>query len=628
MGLVIGTAGHIDHGKTALVRALTGQDTDRLKAEKERGISIDLGFAHFDLPNGTRVGVVDVPGHEKFIRNMAAGAHALDLVLFVVAADDGVMPQSEEHFDIVRALGVEKILFVITKSDKVSEDRIIEVGEEIGILIDGSRFERAEIVAVSNISGDGIEALKSRIGDLVETAGKRSALGWFRMPIDRVFSVHGRGVVVTGTVLSGALKIEDEIVIAPTGTRFRVRGLHRHDSEVTRGRAGDRLAINLAGADRHSLRRGDVVCAPAIARASRRIDVTLSVSPHAKADLSPGQRVRLHTGTAEGFGSVKLAGKSRLIAKGETGQGQIRLTDPVHVMARDHFVIRDEQAENTLGGGQVLDPVGARIGDGEAWQAQLSALANGELFQAVELLIADLPGAGIPESDLVFRLNMPKDVFIKGVTVSENLIRLKSGADVWITGRGAVRRVHGQVLTALSEHHAAEPASPGISTEALHNLIARTVDPGLFRALIDLAVNADALKRDGAILAMPSHDAGLSDTQQRRASELLDAMNAQPFSPPQPDRKDKEVAIIATHMERQGDMVRAGQGLFFAKSAYAKADEMLEAHLDAHASISVAEFRDLLGTTRKFALALLESFDRTGRTVRQGEVRKKGKPLE
>ena len=329
---IIGTAGHIDHGKTSLIKALTGTDTDRLKEEKERGISIDLGFAHLDLPDGTSAGVVDVPGHERFIKNMLAGAHGIDLVLFTVAADDGVMPQTEEHFDIVHLLGVKMAIFVITKADLVSESRVREVEEEIDILTVGTNLENSPKVAASSLTGQGLEELKQLVSKTLGAATPTTPTGYFRLPVDRAFVLQGHGVVVTGTALSGEVNVGEQVRCLPGNYLFRVRSLQVHGKAVDRAGWGQRVAMNLTGPERASIERGQVICHEKLSLTSDRFDAFLEVRPAAAKGIKNHQRLRIHMGAAERLAKIiLLGGKEKLDAK-ESAYCQITLNEPLLVM--------------------------------------------------------------------------------------------------------------------------------------------------------------------------------------------------------------------------------------------------------------------------------------------------------
>src|SRR5215470_4544631 len=348
MPLIVGTAGHIDHGKTSLVRALTGQDTDRLKEEKERGISIDLGFAFFDAPGGERAGIVDVPGHERFIRNMLAGAHGMDLVLFTVAADDGVMPQTEEHLDILHLLGVRRGVFVITKSDLVDAPRVAAVREEIEVLTLDTTLEGAPIVPVSTLTGEGLLALRAEIGALLAAPAGPPPPGWFRLPVDRAFVIRGHGIVVTGTAIAGTVAEGDTVRILPGGDTARVRGLEVHGNAVAHAAHGQRVAMNLAGIERTDLGRGHVVCDERIARLTGRLDARVEIRPAARRPVVSHGRVRVHIGTAEVLGKLVLLGGRSELPPRSAGWAQVVLTEPVLALRGDRFILRDETARRTL----------------------------------------------------------------------------------------------------------------------------------------------------------------------------------------------------------------------------------------------------------------------------------------
>jgi selenocysteine-specific elongation factor len=622
MGFVIGTAGHIDHGKTALVRALTGQDTDTLKAEKARGISIDLGFAAFDLADGTQVGLVDVPGHERFIRNMVAGAHGLDLVLFLVAADDGVMPQTEEHFSIIRALGIKQVIFVISKADRVDAARLGEVRDEIALLSDASPFEDADILAVDSLSGTGIEPLRAAIENRLQRVRSEAESAPFRMPIDRVFTIHGRGVVVTGTVLSGDVAVGDEVALMPNGATYRVRGLQSHGNEAALGQKGTRLAVNLAGANRADLQRGDVICAPDIAHASLRFDVDLHLSPNINAPLRNRQRLRLHLGTAERLVRVLILGKASKLEGGAQALAQIVLDKSCHIMPGDHFVIRDEQGEHTLGGGIVLDPLGSKSPRGLDTRLKgLRALADGDRKSALAALLSGYKGLAIPTAEVAFRFGD-----IETLLTDPRLTRLQNGPESWITHRQGLETLLQRIETTLAAYHREQPAKAGLSAPDLHGRVAPDTSATLFHATLESARHKGLLRQNDAFFVLPDHQSGLGSAQQKQAEAVLAQLAKPPFAPSQPTPDMADSTLIA-HLVKQGHIVRLANGTLFLARAFHEADARLETHLLAHGTITAAEFRDLLGTSRKYALALLETFDRMGRTIRVGDVRKRGKPL-
>ncbi|HEX2931608.1 MAG TPA: selenocysteine-specific translation elongation factor, partial [Candidatus Binatia bacterium] len=382
MPYIIGTAGHIDHGKTSLIKALTGQDTDRLKEEKERGISIDLGFAHFDLPDGTSAGIVDVPGHERFIKNMLAGAHGIDLVLFTVAADDGVMPQTEEHLDIVHLLGVKMAIFVITKADLVSPARVADVEEEIDILTLGTTLEGSPKIAVSSVTGQGVDELKEKISHILKSQTKAAPDGYFRLPVDRAFVLQGHGVIVTGTALSGEVKVGEQVRCLPGDNLFRVRSLQVHGKSVEVAGWGQRVAMNLTGPERAEIARGQVICHEKITLVTERFDAYVEVRPAATKGIKNHQRVRVHLGTAERLGKIVILGAADKLEPKQSAYGQITVSEPLPALRGDHFILRDETARRTLAGGLIINPAAERHKRGEPdIQSHLEALHHGDPAQ-------------------------------------------------------------------------------------------------------------------------------------------------------------------------------------------------------------------------------------------------------
>jgi selenocysteine-specific elongation factor len=405
---IIGTAGHIDHGKTALIKALTGQDTDRLKEEKERGISIDLGFAYFTLPDGTRAGVVDVPGHERFIRNMLAGAHGIDLVLFTVAADDGVMPQSEEHLDILHLLGVGRGIFVITKADLADTARLNEVRDEIELLADGTQLQGAPIVAVSSLTGAGLDELRAAIAGQVEGFEARRRTGLFRLPLDRAFTIKGHGTVVTGTAMGAEVRNGQKLRVLPAGGEVRVRSIQVHSEPVESAGLCQRVALNLSGAERLELKRGDVVADDRLDLTTTRLDARLEIRPAAKRPLKNNERVRMFIGTAETIGRAIILEAPGEIAPKHSALVQLVLNEPVVALAGDRFVIRDETSRRTLGGGVVLNPLGRRVRKPlETYLQHLAALEGAPSPGTIEALLDLQESLAVTAARVAQLLNAP-----------------------------------------------------------------------------------------------------------------------------------------------------------------------------------------------------------------------------
>ena len=405
---IIGTAGHIDHGKTALIKALTGQDTDRLKEEKERGISIDLGFAYFTLPDATRAGIVDVPGHERFIRNMLAGAHGIDLMLLAVAADDGVMPQTEEHFDVLHLLGVQRGIFVITKADLASRDRIAEVSDEIRLLAEGTPLEAAPIVAVSSTMGSGIEELRAEITRQLSGFQARRATGMFRLPVDRAFVIKGHGTVVTGTALGAEVRAGQKLRVLPGGGEVRVRAIQVHGEAVERAGLCQRVALDLAGAERINLQRGAWLVDEQLDFDTVRLDARLEIRPTARAALANNTRIRLFIGAAEAMGRAIVLDEAGEIRHGGSGLAQIVLQQPVVALSGDRFVIRDETNRRTLGGGVGLNPFGLAQSQAGATVPRAPGHACRQLgSHAIEALLDLQEAFAMPAARIAIGLNQP-----------------------------------------------------------------------------------------------------------------------------------------------------------------------------------------------------------------------------
>jgi selenocysteine-specific elongation factor len=630
MPLVIGTAGHIDHGKTALVRALTGQDTDRLKEERERGISIDLGFAHFEAPDGRPVGIVDVPGHERFIRNMLAGAHGMDLVLFTVAADDGVMPQTEEHLDILHLLGVRRGIFVITKADLVDAPRLDAVREEIEILALGSSLEGAPVVVVSAQTGTGLPALREEMARALGHEDPSPEQGPFRMPVDRAFVVRGHGVVVTGTAMSGGVREGDSLRLLPAGTLARVRAVEAHGTPVERGAGHQRLALNLAGLERTQVGRGDVACDPAIDRVTHRFDAWVEVRP-GRPRLESHRRVRVHVGTAEVFGRVVLLGGRDRLSGGEAGWAQLVVRDPVQVLRGDRFVLRDETARRTVGGGEVVYPfAGRHTRTDPAIPALLGPLRSADVGQAghallrVETEFATDPALAaqalaVDERALVAALQERPDVVAISI----------EGTPLAFTTLEKARRFEALVEAAVADAHRRDPLAPGIDLETLRACLPWPIPARLFRWGVEGLVARGRLARHENLVRAPGHRVELH-AQRARLAGRVEALLAEGGLTPLDlealaaslEEPCEEVTAVVRVLEREGRVVRVAPDLYYHPQAVQEGAERLRAHCREHGEITAAAFRDLIGASRKFSIAFLDWCDRTGVTVRVGDVRK------
>jgi selenocysteine-specific elongation factor len=629
---IIGTAGHIDHGKSALVRALTGQETDRLKEEQERGISIDLGFAYFTLADGTRAGVIDVPGHERFIRNMLAGAHGMDLVLFTVAADDGVMPQSEEHLDILHVLGARRGIFIITKADLADDARLAEVRDEIELLADGTTLEGSPVVAVSSLSGIGLNLLRGEIARQLDGFEARRATGLFRLPLDRAFVIKGHGTVVTGTAMGAEVRLGQKLRVLPGGAEVRVRSIQVHGETVEQAGLCQRVALNLTGAERMDLKRGDVLADDRLELTTTRLDAVLEIRPAAKRALKNNQRVRFYLGTADTIGRVIVLEEPGEIPPKRRAPVQIVLNDPMVALAGDRFVIRDETNIRTLGGGVVLNPLGRRVRKPlELYLKNLVALGGPFGPSAVEAMLSLQDSLAMPPARLAQLFNTPL-AEVAAALKDTRFIRLSLGDEEGFTTASKWDEIKRFTTAALVAHHHDEPLAPGLEMEALRARLPYDVAPRAFRALVDRICRETGIVREESSLRLDDHRVRLGGDDGKIGAHLEALLKEGGFQPPDlkqlieslklPATELARVRTLLTAMEREGRVVKVATDLYFDRGALETAQNRLTERLKADGEITAAIYRDMLNASRKFAIALLDYFDHTGITTRVGDLRK------
>ncbi|HEX4209908.1 MAG TPA: selenocysteine-specific translation elongation factor [Candidatus Binataceae bacterium] len=633
---IIGTAGHIDHGKTALVKALTGQDTDRLQEEKDRGISIELGFAWMTLPDGRRAGVVDVPGHERFIRNMLAGAHGIDLVLFTIAADDGVMPQSEEHLDIIHLLGTARGIFVITKADLADSRRLDEVREEITILADGTALESAPILAVSALDGTGLDQLRDAVASQLQGFDRRRPAGLFRLPLDRVFTIKGHGIVVTGTAIGAEVAVGQRLRLLPGGDEVRVRSLQVHNEPVERAGLGQRVAINLSGAERIEVQRGMVLCDERLDQATARFDARLEIRPAAKRPLTNHQHVRLFLGTAETQARVivleggEIAPKHRALA-------QLVLDEPIAALKGDRFVIRDETNVRTLGGGVVLNPFGrASRRPLEAYIAHLETVAGPFGSAAIEAMINLQESFVVPLSRIALLLNTP-DAEVRTALRDSRFVGFGTAEEAGFTTAARWQALKSRVVKILTEFHRENPLIPGMEMEELRSHLPQAITLRDFRMMVERMSGEAGLVREESRLRLNSHRVRLTPAQDDLSVRLERILNQAGCQPPElkqlaeqlqmPLSEQARLRTLLAAMERESRVARVAADLYFSRDALAIAKAKLIERLRLDGKITAATYRDVLGASRKFAIALLDYFDHTGVTLRTGDERKLREPL-
>jgi selenocysteine-specific elongation factor len=630
---IIGTAGHIDHGKTALIKALTGHDTDRLKEEKERGISIDLGFAYFTLPDGTRTGIVDVPGHERFIRNMLAGAHGIDLVLFAVAADDGVMPQTEEHLDILHLLGARRGIFVITKADLVDAARIGDVRDEIELLADGTTLASAPVIEVSSTTGAGLDDLRAEIVRQLDGFQARRATGVFRLPLDRAFVIKGHGIVVTGTAMGAEVRVGDKLRVLPSGAEVRVRSIQVHSDSVESAGLCQRVALNLTGAEKLGLARGDVLADERLDSVSSRFDAWLEIRPAAKRALKNNTRVRLFIGTAETIARAIVLDEAGAIALKGAGFAQLVTEDAVVALAGDRFVIRDETNSRTLGGGIVLNPLGRRMRKPvEAYRGNLGLLKDSSGADAIEALIDLNEAFALGTTRIAILMNIPIDEAAAALRETPRFVKLSVGDEEAFTTRARWDALKRFAFDALERHHKTEPLSPGLEMEAMRTRLPFEIGARAFRPIVDRISHESEIVREESVLRLKSHRVQLGGDAETLGARIEAALSRAQFQPPDikqladalkiPANQLPRIRTVLLAMEHEGRVVKIATDLYFSRTAADAARSRLVEYLQTHNEITAATFRDLLGASRKFAIALLDHFDHAGITTRTGDTRR------
>lgn len=617
--IIAGTAGHIDHGKTALVKALTGIDTDRLEEEKRRGISIDLGFAHLDLTPELRIGFVDVPGHERFVKNMLAGVGGIDLVLLVIAADESIKPQTREHFDICRLLGIGQGIVVLTKADLVDRDMLGLARLEAEDFVAGSFLEGAPCVAVSSTTGEGLDELRARLADLAAKIPAKDSSRHFRLPIDRAFSMHGFGTVVTGTLISGSVARQQEVELHPGGRRLRVRGIQVHGQAAESALAGQRTALNLAGIEPQDLGRGMVLAEPGRFRATSLIDCALDLLPSAK-PLKNRAPVHFHAGTAEVEAEVRLLDLRAALPPGERAFVRFILREPLLLAPADRFIIRMFSPVVTIGGGVVIDTTGHRYRRGEQAGQRLGTLECGTPAERVALLVRESQ-YGLGLADLVAATGL-LDAEIEQASRSEALLAFRQ-PELWLVGREWSRAALARVTDVLRDFHRQHPLAPGMALEELRSREFPGAPPFLLDALV---ARAAGLVVEGEMLRLASHKVVLKQ-EEERASASMEAIfeKAGLAVPPvgevlaksgvEPARARALLQILL----RQGRLVKIGDELVFHRSALAGLRQLLAPYKGQR--LAVPQFKDLAGVSRKYAIPLLEYLDRERVTRRDGDQR-------
>ena len=616
---VIGTAGHVDHGKSTLVKAMTDIDPDRFPEEKAREMTIDLGFAWMTLPSGRDVSIVDVPGHERFIKNMLAGVGAIDLALLIVAADESVMPQTREHLAILDILQITRGLVVITKTDLVDEELIELVKAEVEDTLRGTSFEGCPMIGVSAYTGEGINDLKSNIDIILDETDVRKDLGRPRLPIDRCFTISGFGTVVTGTLIDGTLTVGQEIELAGSGQRARVRGLQSHKTKVDATDPGVRLAVNLSGLSKNEVERGEILTIPGWLKPTRRLDARLRMVKNAPHPLKHNQGVTFHLFTSEASARIRLLDANGLVA-GQEGWVQILLEEPLPVVKGDFFVIRS--SEDTLGGGQIVDPNPRRryrrFDDDVVERMMTLDQGSGE---DIIISVAEQWGpCGL--TALSQRSNLSREEVsyrVAELTEDGHLISLgdfSNDGDAVVYSAQGWAVIRSKITSALQLYHTQHPLRQGVPTQEIRSRLDLS-QPVYQRALVKL-VEEGVVVDERQSLRLPDHEISLTPKMDQEASEYLDSLRKNPYSPPSDQKINPELLGVLVDQDK---VVRVGDGVIFDAVAYREMTGRIVQHLKDHGNITVAEARTMFNTSRKYILPLLEHMDQQQITRRTGDER-------
>jgi selenocysteine-specific elongation factor len=626
--VILGTAGHIDHGKSSLVKALTGTDPDRLKEEKERGITLDLGFASLDLPGGNRLGIVDVPGHEGLIKNMLAGVGGMDIVMLVIAADEGIMPQTREHLAICDLLHIKKGLIVLTKMDMVEKDWLALVQDEVRDFVKGTFLEKSPVVVVSSKTGENLPALVKELAKLSSDVSAKSLNGILRLPIDRVFTMKGFGTVITGTLLSGTISIEQEVEILPKGIKTKVRGVQSHNQGVPRAVAGQRTAVNLQGVEKDHLSRGDIVVSAGSFTPARTLDAKLDLLAQAPRGLKTGSRIRFYNTTQEAIGRITILGSNEL-APGRQAFVQFRLEQPVIIQHGDRFILRFYSPMETLGGGIVLNPHPRRHKQATIQEslANLGVLEKGTIKEKLALFISGKGLAGMDESEIIGTIAADKPEIAAALALlgQKKIVVRADNLYVHTSHLGTLEK---KTIELVKQYHKDNPLKPGLDKEELKGALKARLSPKVLHLTIDGLVKKKQIEADGSKLKIPGFKAAGGAINDEVKNRIVDAIKRGGTQPPVREElpalfgiSEKDAKDLLKLLADEGRTVRVNDSLHLDREVLEKVRGELKKHLEEKKEITMAEFRDLAKTSRKFAVPLMEYFDSQKLTQRVGDKR-------
>lgn len=629
--VIIGTAGHIDHGKTTLIKALTGRDTDTLREEKERGISINLGFTFFDLPSNKRAGIIDVPGHEKFIKNALAGVSSIDVVLLVIASDEGIMPQTKEHFEILQLLNVKKGIIVLTKADLVEEEWLSMVKEDLKDYFNGTFLEKAPIHAVSSKTGQGIKELITAIDSATEEVEAKDTEGHFRLTVDRVFSVSGFGTVVTGTIISGRIGEGESVQVYPSNVLTKVRGIQVHENSVKYAEAGQRCAVNLANIKTSEIKRGDIISKENVMEASLLVDCSIHYLSSCEKPLENRQRVKLYHGTSELLCRVVILDKEEL-KPGEMGYVQLKLEEPITAQRNDRFVIRNYSPMYTIGGGVIIEPTAkkAKRLDStyiEELRIKESGSAESILEKTVEKFSGDYPDTtavlkalGKNEENIEDKLEeLVKDKKILKLTSLDKTIYIHKN---FLKVKGL------EIEKLLERFHREYPLKAGISKEEIRiKIFGKGIKQKTYDEMLELLRVRNIIKLQRSFVSLNEFEIKYNEDQARMKRTIITAYKDSKYTPPkyeeisQMEKDKKSFKMVYDSLLDLGDLVKLSEECILLKEYFESAKEKVTEYIREKGSISAAESRDLFNTSRKYAVAILEHFDSIKLTKRVEDAR-------
>jgi selenocysteine-specific elongation factor len=628
--IILGTAGHIDHGKTSLIKAISGIDTDRLKEEKQRGITIELGFAALDLPDGQHVGIVDVPGHEKFVKNMVAGATGIDIVAMVIAADEGVMPQTREHMEICTLLGVQHGFVALTKTDMVDEEWLELAIDDIQSFTRDSFLEGQPIVPVSSVTGDGLPQFIETLQTICTAVPERKQTGLFRLPVDRVFTMKGFGTVITGSLVSGKIAVGETIMIYPSLIKSKVRGIQVHNQSVNEALAGQRTAINFQGLDMAAVNRGDVLARPDSLSPSYMADLSFQYLASAAKPLKNRTRIRFHTGTSEIMGNLILLDREELVP-GDAAAVQVRLDTPVTLVKEDRYVIRSYSPVRTIGGGQILNPIPTKH---KRFRTEITDALNALAAMPPEDVIgfhARQAGfRGTEHNELRLVTNLPDkklDTATSALLSRRDLIMVDRERRLYVhTDTYAYLRQ--MVLDQLKTYHAKNPLKAGMSREELRSKFPAHIHPKLAPQVLNQMLNNEELAAEEDTIRLPAHRVSLAVDQSQLREKIVQAYQRGGITPPyfkeicqSLNVEARDARDVLQLLVEENQLVKVKEDLYFQRKAIDDLKERLVAFLRDKGAITTPEFKDMTGASRKYVIPLAEYFDANNVTIRVGDTR-------